>query len=126
MDPITVLMSALSLAGASLGPMSDEAIKDGYAGLKSLLVRKFGPKDPGLEPNLARFEQKPEAWKEAIRDTLQEAGAAKDQEVVDRATELLKKAEAAQPGVTGGLVGQINAAGGKVTIVGGDVNTISM
>src|SRR5215510_3625546 len=104
MDPITVIMGGLSLAGTLAKPISDQVVKDGYAGLKSLIVHRFGTKDPSVETTLAKFEQKPEVWKEPMRDVLQEVGADKDQEVIDHATELVRKAEAAQPGITGGLV----------------------
>ena len=62
------------------------------------------PERTVLRERLAKFEQKPHVYEDAIRDTLQEARADKDQEVVDRATELVKQAEAAQPGITCGLV----------------------
>src|SRR5215210_5309312 len=111
MDPITVLLSALSLAGTAAQPITDQAVKDGYAGLKALIVRKFGTKAPDLDTTLTKYAEKPEVWKEPVKDTLQETGAAGDQEVLDHATRLLKQAEQASPGVTGGLVGQINAQG---------------
>jgi len=126
MDPITVIMGALSVAGPFAKPIADQAVRDGYAVLKSLIVQRFAPKDPSVETNLAKFEQKPEVWKEPLRDALREAGADNDQEVVDSATELVKKAEAAQPGISGGLVGQINAAGGKVIVISGNVTTLNV
>jgi hypothetical protein len=118
MDPITILMSALSLAATALKPVVDEAIKDGYTGLKALIVRKFGGKEPELAQVLEQHEKRPELYKPTAETVLKNVGADQDQELVDKATELLKKAESVSPGVTHGLVGQINAAGGRVIVAG--------
>jgi hypothetical protein len=77
----------------------------------------LGSQDPDLVPTLEKHAEKPDRWKHPVEDTLKEVGADQDQELVDRATELLKTAEATQPGNTGGLVGQINAQGGKVLVM---------
>jgi hypothetical protein len=116
MEPITILVSALSLAGSALKPIAADVVKDSYVGLKRLIVERFGPKNPDLGHTLDKLEQNSEAYKLAAEAELKAAGAERDQELVDKATELLKQAEAAQPGVTGGLVGQINAQGGRVVV----------
>jgi hypothetical protein len=103
---MSVILGALSLAGSSMG---DQALKDGYAGLKALIVRKFGVAQPRLEEHIQAYSDDPDTWQKPAAKTLREAGADRDQDVLDAAVQVLKDAEAAKPGITGGLVGQINA-----------------
>jgi len=117
---MTVLLSALALAGPALKPVADQAVKDAYAGLKTLLVNRFSPKNPKLEHTLEVHAEDPETFKPAVEKMLRDVGADQDQEVVDAATNLVKEAEQKQPGISGGLVNQINAAGGRVVVIGGD------
>ena len=126
LDPISVLLPALSLAGSALSPIANEAIKDGYRGLRALMISKFGVSTPRLEEKLDEYADDPETYEKPTAKLLAQIGADKDQEVVDYATELLRKGEQVQPGISGGLVGQIDARGGKVTVVQGNVTTINM
>jgi hypothetical protein len=126
MDPLAVLLPALSIAGSALSPVADEAIQDGYRGLRSLIMSKFGGSQPRLAEKLDDFAEDPEAYEKPTAKLLSQLGADRDQEVIDCATELLKRSEAAQPGITGGLVGQIDARGGKVTVIQGNVTTVNM
>ena len=126
MDPNALLLSALSIAGTTLGSVADQAVQDGYRGLRALLVKKFGATSPRLEEKLDEYVEDPEAYDKPTAKLLSQVGADRDQEVVDMATELLRTSEKARPGISGGLVGQIDARGGKVTVVQGNVQTINM
>jgi hypothetical protein len=112
-DPVTVILGALSLAGSKLG---DQAIKDTYAGLKALIMRKFGAAQPKLGEHIEEYSKDPNTWEKPAAKSLREAGVDRDQEVLDAATKLLKQAESVKPGVTAGLVGTINAAGGRIVV----------
>jgi len=111
MDPITVILSALAVAGSKVGA---QAIQEGYQALKSLLVKKFGGNQPKLEERIDDYVEDQGTFEKPAQKALTDAGAGGDQEVVDAAVALLRKAEQEQPGITGGLVGQINAQGVNV------------
>lgn len=80
MDPIGIIVSALtSGAAAGLKPTAENAIKDAYAGLKSMIQRKYSRID------LLPLENKPESQskRESVAEDLVDAGATGDQELLD-------------------------------------------
>lgn len=96
MDPVTLLVSTLALgATAALRETAGDAVKDAYAGLKSLIVKKFGS-----QPALDALEHKPESVKkrEAAEEDLVEAAADKD--VVQAADKLAKVIKRDDPKVS--------------------------
>ena len=93
MEPMTILMSALSVAGAASQPIADQAIKDGYAGLKALLLRKFGGNSPKLHSTLDDYADDPDTYEKQAAEVVKDVGADRDQEMVDKAAELLKQSE---------------------------------
>jgi hypothetical protein len=56
MDPITIIVTALAAgAAAGLKPTAEQAIKDAYAGIKVLMLRKYETL------SLEALEQKPDS-----------------------------------------------------------------
>ena len=95
MDPITLIVSAV-VAGAALAAkdVAVQAVKDGYAGLKKLIVGKFGGgaqaaveqlEQQAKAPKTPENEQVKQAWESALKATLTAAHAESDQELVKQA-----------------------------------------
>lgn len=110
MDPVTLILSALSLgAAAGVQAAASATIKDTYQGLKTLIQRKLIDKPEG-ELILAKHTEKPNTWELPLKETLIEVGADKDEEII----------KAAQRVMT--LVNPQQAAIGKFNVqVAGDV-----
>lgn len=92
MDPITIVATAV-VAGAAAAAegVAAQAVKDAYAGLKALIVRKFGGQ-ADVEGAVEGIEKKPEskARKEVLKEELEQAEAGRDAEVIEQAKGLLK------------------------------------
>jgi len=136
MDPITIIATAV-VAGAAAAAegVAAQAGKDAYAGLKALIVRRFGDR-ADVEGAVKGIEQKPEsrARKEVLEEELEQAEAGQDAEVVEQAEGLLKllKEQGRIPAATyqavlkgSGAIAQgpgAVAAGERGVAVGGDVD----
>jgi hypothetical protein len=90
MDPISLILTALvSGATASVKDTANQAVKDTYNGLKTLIQNKLVGK-PDAEIALAKYEKKPDAWKAALEDELKEARVAQDTAIIEAAQKLMK------------------------------------
>ena len=96
MDPITIIVTALALgAAAGLKPTAEKAVTEAYEGLKGLIIAKFGHASASvssLEANPASKNRQG-----TLQEELQNTTAYQDQEVLDRAKELLKIARTHAP-----------------------------
>jgi hypothetical protein len=90
MEPISIIMAALA-AGAAAGAteVASQAIKDAYEGLKALVLKRFEGK-PAAETALVEYEQDADTWEKPLQKSLVEAGADKEQEIVDAAQKVLQ------------------------------------
>lgn len=136
MDPISIIALALAAgAAAAAKDVAAQAVKDGYAGLKALIIRKFGGKGD-VQTAVEQMEKKPdsEARQELVKEELQTAGADQDDEILNQAQvllELLKQHDAQtvttySASLTGdGAIAQgpgAAAAGARGIAVGGSVS----
>lgn len=94
MDPITIIVTAL-VAGAAAGlqPTIEQAVKDAYAGLKSLIQRKYGD----VNVDLLEGDPKSKSRQMVVEENLQKTDAEKDADVLRQAKELLDAIQAHAP-----------------------------
>ena len=94
-DPITIIVTALaSGAAAGLKPTAKQAIRDAYAGLKSLIQRKLG-----TIASVDALESKPESEtkRKSVAEDLADAGAGNNVELLDQAKALLDVLKEQEP-----------------------------
>lgn len=91
MDPISLLLTALAAgATAAANDTASQAVKDGYAGLKALVLKHFAGKQ-AAETALAEYEKDEETWKKPLQKSLADAGADRDEAILQQAQHLLKQ-----------------------------------
>lgn len=100
MDPITTIVTALVLgAAAGLKPVAEEAVKDAYTGLKTIIRDKYNKAISSVDD----LEEKPEsqARREVVKEKLADIGADQDENLVDAAQEMIKVVEEHEPASAG-------------------------
>ena len=131
MEPVSMIVAAI-VAGAvtATKDVAAQAVKDGYEGLKALIVRKFG-EDSDVADAVNGMEKKPDSKgrQETLKEELEAAQAGQDAEVVKKAQTLLDLLKEYEPSYYAELRGSgaiaqgegAVAAGKRGVAVGGDV-----
>jgi len=128
MDPVTLILTALAAgAAASVKDTANQAVKDAYNGLKTLIKNKFAGK-PDAEMALAQHEKKPDVWKAPLEEGLKETGVDRDQDISASAQQLMKLVQPQQAAmgkynvqITGDVHGYAQGDYQQVTMNFGDV-----
>jgi len=111
MEPISLLLTAIvSGAAAALEPTAGKAVKDAYEGLKHLIKKKWG----GISLETVEQNPKSEPRREVLKEDLENAKAAHDEEVLAKAQELIRavKEHAPQAAQAAGItIAELDAAG---------------
>jgi hypothetical protein len=118
-DPISLIVAALTAgAAAALKDTAGSAVKDAYAGLKTLLRRRFAG-DHDAEAALAHAEREPEGDLAPLKQQLLAAGADRDDALVKAARALLEQADP-----EGAKAGKYNVTvtGGQGVVIGDAAN----
>lgn len=93
MDNVTLILAALAASAASaVKDVAGQAIKDGYAGLKRLIIQKWG-NETEATTLLENHEQEPEAAAPLVASKLKKLGLDQDTDILELAKALLKKAD---------------------------------
>lgn len=96
MEPISLIVSALAAGAlAALKPTAEQAVKDAYAGLRSLVVRKF----KGNAASVEQLEGAPDskARRAVVEEDLGKSDAAQDAAILQKAQALIAALEAHDP-----------------------------
>ena len=107
MDPVSLILGALAAgAGAALKDTAGQAVKDAYAGLKSLIIKKWGNKTNETEAQtiLDSHAEDPEAGAPLVASRMRKLG-------LDQDVDILRLAEALQK-----LVDPAGSAQGKYQV----------
>jgi hypothetical protein len=115
MDPISLILTAL-VAGLAqgAGQTAAAAVRDAYTGLRHTLARRLSGR-PAAQDALEQYVADPEAWRGNLEVHLKQAGADRDQAVLDAAIAVMRMAD---PG--GARAGKytVNLAGAQGVQVG--------
>ena len=89
MDPATLITEALAVgAGAGIKDAASAAVKDTYAALKALVLRRVRDV-PGGTVAVEQYESDPDTWMAPVVKALRESDAVVDGELVSLAQQLL-------------------------------------
>jgi hypothetical protein len=129
MEPITLIVSAL-VAGATtaLKDVAGAVVKDAYAGLKTMILNRYGGEGDVAEA-VEQVEAKPESAgrQMVLKEELAETGAPEDAELLRTAEALLVKVK---PDVDTSVTAEDHSVavggnvGGNVTNIHGDGNVV--
>ena len=115
MDPISLILTAL-IAGLAQGAghAANAAVRDAYAGLRGALTRRLSGRRAAQDA-LEQYVADPEAWRGNLEVHLKQAGADRDQAVLDAAAAVMRGADPA-----GARTGKytVNLAGAQGVQVG--------
>jgi len=107
MDPVSLILAALVTGvatGLATGPGEKAAaVGQAYRGLRDALRRRLAGR-PAAEDAVEQYVADPEAWKGNLEVHLKQAGADRDEAVVEAAAQVLRLADPAR------------AAAGKYTV----------
>lgn len=89
-DPVSLIVTAL-VAGVAAGGKDavSSLVKDAYAGLKALVVRRVAAQPAG-QAAVEEHEKDPETWRAPVTKALAESGAATDDELLAAARRVLE------------------------------------
>lgn len=94
MEPITILVTALTLgAAAGLKPAAEQAVKDAYAGIKKLIQDKY----ERISLSMLENDPKEKTRQDIIKADLEKAGADQDTELLQKAREVIQIVQAKAP-----------------------------